>query len=67
MQTYEARILYDTGYVMRPFCISDIKAKSKEDAEKEAKFRVLENLKNARAAHSEYIKNHLLVDYVVKC
>jgi hypothetical protein len=52
---------------MRPFFISDIQAKTQEEAAKEAKFRVLESLKNARAAHSEYIKTHLLVDYVVKC
>jgi hypothetical protein len=64
MQTFEARVLYDTGYVLRPFTFSDIQAKSKEDAAIEAKWRVLETLKNDRAAHPEYIKNHLTIDYV---
>ena len=67
MQTFKARVLYDTGYVARPFIISDISANTKEEAGNEAKVRVLETLKNARAAHSEYIKNHLSVDYVVAC
>ena len=64
MQQYEAKVLYDTGYVMRPFTISNILARSKEEAENQAKIKVFETLKNSRAAHSEYIRTHLLVDSV---
>ena len=67
MKTYTAKVLYDTGYVVRPFIISNISANTKEDAGVFAKAQVFETLKNSRAAHSEYLKTHLSLGYVNQC